>query len=108
MVLEEVAILKTVSHENILNMIGAYQSSHEVIVVTEFLSGGELFEKVAGDDYQLTEVDCIQFMHQICDGVAYLHRKVKKSYPVPCHRRLDRFVRKPSRVITSHGEQSMK
>jgi myosin-light-chain kinase len=76
MVTEEVSILKDVSHDHILKLIGAFEGQGEVIVVTEFLSGGELFEKVASDDYNLTEAECIRFMHQIVDGVAYLHRKV--------------------------------
>jgi len=75
MVMEEVSILKTLSHEHILVMHGAFQSRNEVIVVTEFLSGGELFEKVATDDYHLTEAECVRFMYQICDAVSYLHRK---------------------------------
>ena len=74
--MEEVSILKTLSHEHILVMHGAFQSRNEVIVVTEFLSGGELFEKVATDDYHLTEAECVRFMYQICDAVSYLHRKV--------------------------------
>jgi myosin-light-chain kinase len=80
MVMEEVSILKTLSHEHILVMHGAFQSRNEVIVVTEFLSGGELFEKVATDDYHLTEAECVRFMYQICDAVSYLHRKVPYSY----------------------------
>ena len=84
MVNEEVSILKNVCHDNILSMISAYQGGNEVIVVTEFLQGGELFEKVASDDYHLTEMQCVQFMHQICEGVSYLHRKVCKSpFPIP-------------------------
>ena len=79
MVMEEVSILKTLSHEHILVMHGAFQSRNEVIVVTEFLSGGELFEKVATDDYHLTEAECVRFMYQICDAVSYLHRKVPYS-----------------------------
>jgi len=76
MVVEEVAILKDVLHDNILTIFGAYQGLNEIVVVTELLSGGELFEKVASDDYNLTESICIKFMHQICDAVSYLHRKV--------------------------------
>ena len=72
MVMEEVSILKTLSHEHILVMHGAFQSRNEVIVVTEFLSGGELFEKVATDDYHLTEAECVRFMYQICDAVSYV------------------------------------
>ena len=32
----------------------------------EYLDGGELFERVAGEDFNLTESDCCQFMKQIC------------------------------------------
>ena len=52
--MEEVSILKTLSHEHILVMHGAYQSRNEVVVVTEFLNGGELFEKCAADEYLQT------------------------------------------------------
>ena len=79
MVNEEVSILKNVCHDNILSMIGAYQGGNEVIMVSEYLPGGELFEKVASDDYHLTEMQCVQFMHQICEGVSYLHRKVNQT-----------------------------
>ena len=68
MVSEEVGILQTVKHDNILSMIGAFQAQNEVVVVTEYLSGGELFEKVASDDYNLTETKCIGFMYQICES----------------------------------------
>lgn len=43
-------------------------------MVMEFISGGELFERVIADDFVLTEHDCILFMKQICDGVAYMHK----------------------------------
>lgn len=44
-----------------------------MILVTEFLSGGELFERVADEDFDLTESECVSFMKQICEGVRYLH-----------------------------------
>ena len=76
MVLEETSLLRDISHEFIINLVSTYKGEKEVIVVTEYLSGGELFEKVASEDYNLTESECIKFMHQICEGVAYLHKNV--------------------------------
>lgn len=35
--------------------------------------GGELFERVIGDDFELTERACTVFMRQICDGVDFIH-----------------------------------
>ena len=39
------------------------------------ISGGELFERVVADDYVLTELECMMFMRQICEGVSYMHTK---------------------------------
>ena len=39
------------------------------------VGGGELFERVLDDGFDLTERDVIQFMRQICDAVAYMHEK---------------------------------
>jgi serine/threonine protein kinase len=45
------------------------------ITVMEYLDGGELFERVATDDFTLTESDCCLFLRQICRGVQYLHTR---------------------------------
>jgi serine/threonine protein kinase len=44
-----------------------------MIVSIYSIGGGELFERVIDDDFELTERDCIQFMRQICDAVHYMH-----------------------------------
>jgi len=41
----------------------------------EYLDGGELFERVATEDFTLTESDCCLFLRQICRGVQYLHSR---------------------------------
>jgi serine/threonine protein kinase len=41
----------------------------------EYLDGGELFERVANEDFTLTESDCCLFLRQICRGVQYLHSR---------------------------------
>ena len=71
--LEEISILNKLLHPHIIHFVGAYDNTWEVIVITEYLSGGELFEKVADEDFTLTEADCCVFLRQICLGVQYLH-----------------------------------
>lgn len=39
------------------------------------INGGELFERVIDDDFELTEKVCTIFMRQICEGVQYMHEK---------------------------------
>ena len=71
--MEEIAILNQLLHPNIINYVGAYDNKREVIVIMEYLGGGELFEKVSDEDFTLTEADCCVFLRQICLGVQYLH-----------------------------------
>ena len=44
-------------------------------VITFSVGGGELFERIVDDDFELKETDCVRFMKQICDGIAYMHVK---------------------------------
>ena len=72
--LEEIAILQKLSDPHIINVVIAYETPGEVIFIMEYLDGGELFERVADDEFNLTESDCCLFMRQICRGVQYLHK----------------------------------
>lgn len=38
------------------------------------VEGGELFERIIDEDYHLTEVDCMVFVRQICDGITFMHQ----------------------------------
>lgn len=39
------------------------------------MEGGELFDRIVDENYQLTELDAIVFTRQICEGVQYLHQQ---------------------------------
>ena len=39
------------------------------------MAGGELFERIIDEDYELTEREAIHFMRQICEGVRFMHEK---------------------------------
>lgn len=38
------------------------------------IEGGELFERIVDEDYQLTEVDTMVFVRQICEGILFMHK----------------------------------
>lgn len=72
----EIAIMNLLrGHPKLLELQAVFEKPKEMILVTEFVSGGELFERVIADDFVLTERDCIMFLRQICAGVAYMHSK---------------------------------
>ncbi|GIY97593.1 myosin light chain kinase, smooth muscle [Caerostris extrusa] len=71
---QEIEIMSRLQHPKLMQVLAAFESGRNMIMVMEYISGGELFERVIADDFVLTEQDCILFMRQICDGVAYMHR----------------------------------
>uniref|UniRef100_A0A1B6KRU0 Protein kinase domain-containing protein n=1 Tax=Graphocephala atropunctata TaxID=36148 RepID=A0A1B6KRU0_9HEMI len=70
---EEIDILNCLRHPTLLHLIAAFGNPKEIVMVVEYISGGELFERVVAEDFTLTERDCVLFLRQICEGVSYLH-----------------------------------
>ena len=66
----EVAMLKNLNSDFVIRLVDAYEGRSEVILVTEYLAGGELFERVVDEDFDLTESHCVLFVRQICQGVS--------------------------------------
>ena len=49
-----------------VQLAAAYENPNEIILVQEYISGGELFQIVADEEFQLNEHDCTLFIKQIC------------------------------------------
>ncbi|XP_068647491.1 serine/threonine-protein kinase TIO-like isoform X2 [Aristolochia californica] len=69
---QEIEILKKLKHENIIEMLDAFESSQEFCVVTEFAQG-ELFE-VIEDDKCLPEEQVQLIAKQLVRALYYLHK----------------------------------
>jgi len=69
----EIELLKTMSSPFVITFVEAFESDKKVIMITEYLDGGELFERVVDEDFQLMESECCLFTKQICRGLQYLH-----------------------------------
>ncbi|CRL00790.1 CLUMA_CG014043, isoform B [Clunio marinus] len=72
---DEIKVMKSLHHPKLLQLSASFETQKEIIMVMEYLTGGELFERVVADDFTLTERDCILFIRQICEGVDYMHGK---------------------------------
>uniref|UniRef100_A0A0A9VX40 Myosin light chain kinase, smooth muscle n=1 Tax=Lygus hesperus TaxID=30085 RepID=A0A0A9VX40_LYGHE len=70
----EVEIMRTLQHPRLIQLYDAFETDNTMVVVLELIEGGELFERVIGDDFILTEKACTIFMRQICEGVAFIHK----------------------------------
>ncbi|XP_076821519.1 myosin light chain kinase, smooth muscle-like isoform X3 [Clavelina lepadiformis] len=69
----EIEIMNHLRHPKLVQLIDAYNQGREVTMVMDLVAGGELFERVIDEDFELTEAACIKYMRQICAGVRFMH-----------------------------------
>ena len=46
-----------------------------ILIFLFSLSGGEVFEKIIDDSYELTEKEVIGYIQQVCQGLKFMHNK---------------------------------
>ena len=69
-ILDEIEILKSLSHPDIVKIIEFYGTEDAYYIINEYCSGGELFDKVKTD---LSETQISVIFKQILSGLSYLH-----------------------------------
>ncbi|CDF33575.1 Serine/threonine protein kinase [Chondrus crispus] len=101
----EIAIMKALNHNNIVNLREVLSSKTKLYIVMDLVRGGELFEQIERRG-ELDEKLARKYFQQLIDGVDYCHRRGV------CHRDL-----KPENLlvdengtlkITDFGVSSMK
>ncbi|XP_010873920.2 myosin light chain kinase 2, skeletal/cardiac muscle isoform X2 [Esox lucius] len=70
----EVQAMNQLSHPNILQLYQAFESNHQLVLILEYVEGGELFDRIVDESSPLTEVDAMVFVKQICEGLSYMHQ----------------------------------
>jgi fused-like protein len=68
---QEIAILKTLKHRNIILLVDSFETGSDFVVVTEFAQG-ELFE-IFQDDKHLPEPQIQMIAQQLVQALHYLH-----------------------------------
>ena len=62
----ELDILQMLSDgEIIVTLVDYFESSLQGVILTEYLIGGELFERISSKEYNLTERKCKEFVKQV-------------------------------------------
>ncbi|OXB67739.1 hypothetical protein ASZ78_010341 [Callipepla squamata] len=70
----EINIMNQLNHVNLIQLYDAFEAKNNVTLIMEYLDGGELFDRITDENYNLTELDAVLFTKQICEGVHYLHQ----------------------------------
>ncbi|XP_069507101.1 myosin light chain kinase 2, skeletal/cardiac muscle isoform X2 [Ambystoma mexicanum] len=74
MALNEVDVMNQLNHLNLILMYDALELPDSIFLFLEYVEGGELFERIIDENYNLTEMDAMVFVRQICNGIFYMHQ----------------------------------
>ncbi|XP_071419036.1 myosin light chain kinase, smooth muscle isoform X4 [Pithys albifrons albifrons] len=72
---DEISIMNCLHHPKLVQCVDAFEEKANMVMVLEMVSGGELFERIIDEDFELTERECIKYMKQISEGVQYIHKQ---------------------------------
>jgi len=71
--ISEVQILTTLDHPHIMKIYEMFEDKNKYYIVSEFLEGGELFDRIIENDH-FSERDAANIMKQLLSAVAYCHK----------------------------------
>ncbi|CDS41841.2 expressed conserved protein [Echinococcus multilocularis] len=69
----EANIMKQLNHPKLLHLHEVFSEPNETALVLEFLSGGELFDRIADDGYTMNEAEVIKYIRQLLEGLQHMH-----------------------------------
>jgi len=71
--IDEVQILQTLDHANIMKIYEMFEDKNKYYIVSEFLEGGELFDRIIQNDH-FSEKDAAKIIRQVLSAVSYCHK----------------------------------
>lgn len=73
LVLREIEALNIARHKNIIYLHEYFESMEEIIIIYEFISGVDIFERLGIGNFELTEQEIVRYLRQICAALKFLH-----------------------------------
>ncbi|KAI4321097.1 hypothetical protein MLD38_034518 [Melastoma candidum] len=70
----EISIMKLVRHQYVVRLHEVLASRTKIYIILEFITGGELFDKIVRHG-RLNEAESRKYFQQLIDGVDYCHSK---------------------------------
>ncbi|XP_030622886.1 myosin light chain kinase, smooth muscle-like [Chanos chanos] len=72
---KEIQLMNELHHPKLVQCLGAYDIGSEIVMIMEYIAGGELFERIVDDNFEHTEPTSARYMKQILEGIQYIHEK---------------------------------
>ncbi|RWS15514.1 twitchin-like protein, partial [Dinothrombium tinctorium] len=72
---KEIDIMNHLHHPKLIRLHDAFEDEDEMVLIYEFMSGGELFERITDEGYHMSEAEAANYMRQVCEAVKHMHEK---------------------------------
>ena len=72
-VTREIHILKLIRHPSIIQLYEIIEDKEKLYLITEYASGGELFDYIVANQ-RVKELEACKFFQQLLDGIEYVHK----------------------------------
>ncbi|XP_051571926.1 myosin light chain kinase, smooth muscle isoform X6 [Myxocyprinus asiaticus] len=72
---KEIELMNFLHHSKLVQCLAAYDNKPEMVMVMEYVAGGELFERIVDDHFEHTEASSVGYMRQILEGIHYMHQQ---------------------------------
>ncbi|XP_034563732.1 myosin light chain kinase, smooth muscle-like [Notolabrus celidotus] len=72
---KEIELMNCLHHPKLVQCLAAYDKRPEMVMVMEYIAGGELFERIVDDNFEHTEPTSARYMQQILEGMQYVHKQ---------------------------------
>jgi len=72
---QELAILQKLDHPNIIRFKEAGVDERDFYIITHYNSGGELFDRIVGDDYEMSESTVAKIVKDMLQALRHLHER---------------------------------
>ncbi|XP_007437259.3 serine/threonine-protein kinase DCLK3 [Python bivittatus] len=70
----EILIIKSLSHPNIVSLIEVFETEAEIYLIMEYIPGGDLFDAII-ESVKFTEHDAALMITDLCEALVYIHSK---------------------------------
>ncbi|KAF7665192.1 hypothetical protein LDENG_00149940 [Lucifuga dentata] len=72
---KEIELMNCLHHPKLVQCLAAYETRSEMVMVMEYIAGGELFERIVDENFEHTEPTSARYMKQILEGMQYVHQQ---------------------------------
>lgn len=70
---DEIVVLRELNHKHIIRLYDVFEESQHYYLITEKMSGGELFDRIVTKTYY-SEKEARDVCHILFDAIAYCHK----------------------------------